>query len=115
MKIKFQWDPKKEVENINKHKISFVDAIEVFNDPKNGTIFDVDHSTNEDRWITIGSMNVPKILVVVHTIRGENSDIYRIISARKATKNERKSYDRRLESLWKKNMILVMLKLENFM
>ena len=90
----FEWDSVKARTNISKHKISFEKATEIFRDPLALTIYDNEHSTVEDRWITLGKTNSETILVVVHTFKKFNStEIHiRIISARKATENELKNY-----------------------
>jgi len=90
MNYNFEWDSNKAKSNIMKHKISFEDATCVFKDKNAISVFDEKHSSNEDRWITIGLDDRTKTLVVVHTfisITKDNSSI-RIISARKATKQE---------------------------
>ncbi len=87
----FEWDEQKEQVNIQKHKISFVEAETVFYDPFVLTIPDPDHSTEEDRFIDIGMSEKHRILLVVYTERKEN---IRIISARKATTSERKIYEK---------------------
>jgi hypothetical protein len=94
MNYKFEWDPQKATININKHKISFELALTIFHDAKALSIYDEDHSKHEERWISMGISANGNILVVVHTykqIDNENASI-RIISARKATKNENKQY-----------------------
>lgn len=83
----FEWDYEKEQRNIEIHKISFETAKLVFNDNKRIELFDITHSATEDRLITIGKVN--KVLFVVYTERGEKT---RIISARAATKAERRLY-----------------------
>ena len=89
--IKFEWDHSKEKSNINKHKVSFEEAKSVFYDEKARLISDLDHSDSEDRFILLGMSSQLKILVVSHTYR-KDDEIIRIISARKATKNESKYY-----------------------
>ncbi|MBK8944075.1 MAG: BrnT family toxin [Ignavibacteriae bacterium] len=89
--IHFQWDQKKNIENIKKHKISFEEAKTVFFDENARVISDPEHSIDEDRFIILGFSTKLNLLVVVHTYR-ENDEIIRIISARKATKTESKYY-----------------------
>jgi len=91
----FEWDPDKADLNIRKHKVSFQRAAEVFKDPHAISIFDDEHSQEEDRWITMGSDYNGRILVVSHTFRriDKGSFRIRIISSKKATKNERKQYE----------------------
>ena len=85
--MKFEWDIKKEKINIEKHGISFKTASLVFNDENRIEYYDQLHSADEDRFITIGL--VGKVIVVVYT---ERLSKYRIISARPATKEERRRY-----------------------
>ncbi len=94
MNYNFEWDPNKAKSNIEKHKISFEDATSVFKDENAVSIFDEEHSSNEERWITIGMDIKTRTLVVVHTFvtLNKSSCNIRIISARKATKNEQKYY-----------------------
>ena len=93
--IHFEWDDNKEKENIKKHKISFDEAKTVFGDPNALLIHDPDHSDEEDRFILMGMSQTAKVLVVCHCFRGDES-IIRIISARKADKQEEKLYGERL-------------------
>ena len=90
MGIFFEWDFNKAKANIEKHHISFEEAASVFGDNRAITINDPAHSANEKREITIGKSANNKLLVVVHTIRGNK---LRIISTRKASKKERKQYE----------------------
>jgi len=91
--VKFEWDPEKEKANRRKHKVTFLEACYVFADKYMLTLYDEKHSSNEDRWITIGQSLNDKILVVIHTYRKvKGKGIVRIISARKATKHEEKQY-----------------------
>ena len=86
----FEWDPQKAESNIEKHGVSFEEASTVFRDPLSITIGDPLHSTDEQRMVQIGISHKNRLLVVVHTERSGN---IRIISARKATKNERNNYE----------------------
>ena len=86
----FEWDPSKASKNIKIHGISFDEASTVFKDTLSLTIYDPLHSDEEDRFILIGNSCKNRLLVVIHTERG---DKIRIISARRATKNERKQYE----------------------
>ncbi|MCC7119222.1 MAG: BrnT family toxin [Anaerolineales bacterium] len=97
MDYNFEWDPIKEAQNIKKHGVSFQRAAQIFLDPFALTIFDEDHSENEDRWVTLGMENNDVLLVVVHTFRNEKKEfaVIRIISARKADKDEAKQYRER--------------------
>ena len=94
--MKFEWDTNKEKLNIQKHGISFEQASYVFSDPFALNMWDGEHAEKEDRWILLGKSLSETILVVVHTFRENNRDEFvRIISARKATKNENKTYNKR--------------------
>jgi len=94
MNYNFEWNPNKAKSNILKHKISFEDATSVFKDKNAISIYDEKHSLKEDRWITIGLDIKTRILVVIHTYITINKDNYniRVISARKATKQEKTIY-----------------------
>jgi uncharacterized DUF497 family protein len=88
--MQFEWDDEKNKINIKKHKISFSIAKFVFNDENRIEIFDEIHSINEDRYITIGIINqMPVVVTVVYTEMGQK---IRLISARKATAEERRMY-----------------------
>lgn len=67
MQYNFEWDPAKAKENLNKHRVSFERAAEIFLDPFALSIFDDEHSAEEDRWITMGKDRNEVVLVVVHT------------------------------------------------
>lgn len=95
-KLKFEWDNNKAIINIKKHKISFNEAKTIFYDENAKLIYDPDHSENEERFILIGLSSKLNLLVVSHCFRSKN-DIIRIISARKATKNESIQYWRPLK------------------
>lgn len=88
--LTFEWDPQKAESNIEKHGVSFEEASTVFRDPLSLTIDDPLHSTGEKRMVQIGISHKNRLLVVVHTERGDN---IRIVSARKATKKERNNYE----------------------
>jgi len=95
MNYNFEWDPNKAKSNLIKHKVSFEIATSVFKDKNLISVFDEIHSDNEERWATIGLDTKTRTLVVIHTyisIDDNNCNI-RIISARKATKNEEKIYN----------------------
>lgn len=89
--IKFDWDLKKNRINIEKHGISFEEAKTVFYDPNARLIYDSDHSKSEDRFILMGISQELRVLVVCHCYK-KADEIIRIISARKANKNEKKQY-----------------------
>jgi uncharacterized protein len=94
IKYNFEWDPVKAHGNQIKHDVAFDEAATVFKDSKAISIFDPDHSEDEERWITLGISEKGRILIVVHTFKeeGDDSVIIRIISGRKATKKELKTY-----------------------
>ncbi len=88
--MRFEWDPKKAAANLKKHGVSFKEAATAFGDPLSLTKFDPDHSAeDEDRFILLGATHAGRLVIVSHTDRGE---IVRIISARVATRRERRSY-----------------------
>ncbi len=90
MRDEFEWD--KAARNLDKHGISFHDAATVFGDPLAITYYDPAHSDDEDRYLTFGHASDGKLLVVFHTDRGNKT---RIISARPATRKERKQYEQK--------------------
>lgn len=92
-KITFQWDEEKNKINQQKHGISFEEAESVFFDDYAIQFWDEEHSEEEERFLLLGISYKMRILLVVHCFREEDS-IIRIISARKATKNETKEYRR---------------------
>jgi len=91
--IQFEWDEQKNLVNIAKHKVSFEEASTVFADSNARVIDDPDHSDDESRFIILGISHKLRLLVVCHCYR-ESYEVIRIISARKATKNEVKNYGR---------------------
>jgi len=90
--FKFEWDSAKAESNLKKHGVSFSEASTVFYDELARLISDPDGSNQEERFIILGQSTRQKLLVVCHCYRDEDSNI-RIISARKADKHERKSYE----------------------
>ena len=88
--MNIEWDPKKAKSNVKKHGVSFEEAATALSDPLAATGADPDHSITEDRFVTFGASKVGQLLVVSHT---EERETIRIISARKATKGERKLYE----------------------
>ena len=90
MALEFEWDPAKAEANLKEHGISFDEATTVFRDTLSITIADPDHSDSEDRFVDIGMSHRLQLLVVSYT---ERQDKIRIISARRATRAERKSYE----------------------
>ena len=89
MGIEFEWDPNKAARNLQKHGVSFGEAATVFRDDLSITATDPDHSTEEERYITVGLSRQRRLLMVAHTERG---DVVRIISARELTPRERRQY-----------------------
>ena len=93
----FEWDPIKARQNSRQHRVSFERAATVFLDPNALSVFDEQHSQDEERWVTLGLDRTGTLLVVCHTYREETatSAMIRLISARKASKNEAKQYERK--------------------
>ncbi len=89
--IELEWDPEKAKANFRKHRVSFAEAATVFRDLLSITIFDPDHSRNEDRYLTVGKTESGRTVVVAHTDRGNRT---RIISARELTRAEREDYEK---------------------
>jgi uncharacterized DUF497 family protein len=92
--MKFIWDTGKAENNRQKHGITFEEAQTVFADYNALRIYDPDHSEDEDRFLLLGLSSVARLLTVCHCYR-ETDEQIRIISARKATKNESATYIRR--------------------
>ena len=90
MRLQFEWDEAKAKGNLRKHGVGFEEAITVFGDPQALTIFDEEHSGQEDRYIDIGRSSSGRVIVVVYTEGGES---IRMISCRKATPAERRQYE----------------------
>jgi hypothetical protein len=95
MTLRFDWDEDKNRSNRKKHAIWFEEAQTVFDDAAARVFFDDEHSSDEDRFVIIGISSAARLLVVVHCVRMGGS-IIRIISARKATKKERNTYEERI-------------------
>ena len=97
MQYNFEWNHVKAKSNLQKHKINFERAAEIFLDPFMLSQFDDEHSEKEDRWLTIGKDRNNIAIVVIHTFKEIDSDnsTIRIISARRATKKENKQYNLR--------------------
>jgi len=89
--IRFSWDDRKNIANQEKHRVSFEEAQSVFFDENAIEYYDPDRSESEDRFLMLGFSYKVRILVVSHTLRGDETEI-RIISARKATKKEQQAY-----------------------
>jgi uncharacterized protein len=86
----FEWDKNKAASNLAKHGVGFEEATTVFGDPLSVTIFDPAHSQTEDRFIILGRSHQGRLLVVIHTERGDN---IRVISARRASRREQKHHE----------------------
>jgi uncharacterized DUF497 family protein len=93
MTLDFEWDETKAESNLKKHGVAFEEAKSVFLDDHAKLIPDPDHSINEERFVLMGYSSTLKLLVVCHCYRAKGHTI-RIISARKATKQEAKFYKR---------------------
>lgn len=89
--LHFEWDDPKAKANLKKHGVSFDEAKTAFYDERARLIADPDHSENEERFILLGYSSGLKLLVVCHCYRVDQS-VIRIISARKATRQEASSY-----------------------
>ncbi len=88
--VVFKWDPRKAAANLRKHGIDFREAATVLNDPLSTTFPDPDHSGLEPRFVTVGMSSQQRLLVVVHA---EEGNWARVISARRATRQERRFYE----------------------
>jgi uncharacterized DUF497 family protein len=88
--MRFSWDGAKAMVNLAKHGVSFHEAGTVFGDPLAITYPDPDHSFGEERYVTFGRSASGRLLVVAHA---ERQDTLRLISARQATRRERKIYE----------------------
>ena len=93
----FEWDAAKARQNARKHRVTFERGATIFSDQNALSLFDEEHSQDEDRWVTLGLDRTGTLLVVCHTYREETetSARIRIILVRKATKNEAKQYERK--------------------
>jgi len=90
----FDWNEEKAAANLGKHGVSFEEAQTAFKDCNALRIYDPDHSDDEERFVLLGQSSALHLLVVCHCYR-ENDEQVRIISARKATKNESATYEKR--------------------
>lgn len=88
--MEFEWSATKAAANQRKHGVSFEEAASVFGDTLALTFADPDHSVGEARWLTFGISRNQRLLIVSHV---ERDGHVRIISAREATKHERKIYE----------------------
>lgn len=94
MELDVTWDPAKAQRNLSKHGVSFTQAASVLLDPLALTVFDAVHSTQEERWFTLGHSQDGTLLAIAHTYQttGPTSATVRIISARAATRREREQH-----------------------
>jgi uncharacterized DUF497 family protein len=88
--VEFEWDRRKAADNLRKYNVSFNEAATVFGDFFGATASDPDHSAGENRYITVGLSNRGRLLMVAHAERRER---IRIISARKLTRGEKRTYE----------------------
>ena len=89
--LRFEWDPAKAIANLRKHGVSFEDAQTVFSDERARLIDDPDHSQDEERFVLLGLSSSLRLLVVAHCYRSEGG-VIRIVSARRATRSEERTY-----------------------
>lgn len=92
MGLAFEWDPDKAKANVARHGVSFEEAASAFADPLSLTIRDPEHSVGEERFVLLGMSFRNRLVVAVHTEKG---DTIRLISARPATKAESRGYEER--------------------
>ena len=90
--IQFEWHASKATANLKKHQVSFEEAQTVFYDEYATEFYDDTHSESEDRFLLLGLSSHLRLVMVCHCYR-ENDLVIRIISARKATRNEREQYE----------------------
>lgn len=88
--LTFEWDPRKAASNRAKHGVSFEEASSVFGDPLGRIVDDPRHSRGENRHVLLGTSDRLRLLTVMFT---ERAEVIRVISARKATRQERKNYE----------------------
>jgi uncharacterized DUF497 family protein len=88
--LQFDWDPRKAAANLVKHGVSLEEAATVFGDPLGRFLADPRHSAEEDRFVLLGLSRERRLLAVMFVDRGET---IRIISARPATRRERRDYE----------------------
>jgi uncharacterized protein len=91
--LRFTWDKAKAAANLRKHNVSFDEAKTVFSDERARLIDDPDHSVGEERFVLLGLSASLKVLLVCHCYR-QSGQVIQIITARKASRNEAKSYGR---------------------
>ena len=89
--LRFEWDDRKAAANLRKHGVGFDEAKSVFVDENAKLIDDPDHSKVEDRFVILGFSSALRLLLVCHCYRSDGN-VIRVISARKASAKESKSY-----------------------
>ncbi len=92
--LRFEWDDRKNAQNIRKHGVSFEEAQTVFFDENAVVIADPDHSEHEERFVLLGLSGLLRVLVVCHCYR-RRGNVIRLISARRANQKERREYEAR--------------------
>jgi len=94
MQYNFEWDPAKAQDNSVKHRVTFEESATVLRDPRMLTPYDGEHSSDEDRWVTMGVSSSGRLLVVCRTFRDEtdSSTTIRIFSSRRAGRTEIREY-----------------------
>ena len=90
MVLRFEWDPEKAAANLDRHGVSFKEASTVFGDPLGRIVDDPRHSVGERRFVLMGRSDQQRLLAVMFT---ERREVVRLISARRATRRERKDYE----------------------
>ena len=95
--IRFEWDPAKNTINLRSHKVSFEEGSTVFLDENALLLEDPDHSDEEDRFVLLGLSSTLRVLLVCHCYKARGG-VIRIISARKADRQERQDYIRRFKT-----------------
>ena len=88
--VDYEWDQDKAASNLEKHGVSFEEAVTLFNDPLYIDFYDPDHSIEEHRYLIMGQSTAGRLLIVSYT---ERDDVVRLISAREVTSAERRAYE----------------------
>jgi|ERR1051326_8549948 uncharacterized DUF497 family protein len=88
--VDYEWDETKAARNLDKHQVSFEEAVTVFGDPLYIDFYDLDHSVNEHRYLIMGQSTAGRLLIVSYT---ERDEIVHLISAREVTSSERRAYE----------------------
>ena len=96
VELRFEWNDRRNAENRRRHGVSFEEARTVFFDEHALLLADPDHSASEDRFVLLGLSSALRTLVVCHCYRNDN--VIRIVSARRADREEREQYGQR----WKR-------------